>query len=299
MAGAVQAGSDEIRIATNVWPGYQPFYLIDEHAPAGLSRRLELIRYWSASEVTSALEIGLVDMAGLTLDEAVAASARGNDLLVLAVLDVSSGADVICTMDPASSPRDRIYAHESTAVGEYFLYLFLAHNGLTLADVRRVNSSVEEHLGLLQRGAADTFLTYAPFTAELLAEGCVPVFDSSQLGPSIIDVLVMRKDRYDSRMQADVAALIASYQQIAERIRQQDPEIAPDLAEGLGVAPSEVYGLYDGLVLPTAAEGEAILAADSFHALISDIHVWLHETGRSDLQLPDLLTHIAAHGTTP
>lgn len=291
------ANHDEIRIATNVWPGYEPLYLIGAHAPSDASRPLELVRYWNASEVTSALEIGLVDMAALTLDEAVSSAARGTELVVVAVTDISSGADVICTTTPDAAVRDRVYAHESTALGEYFLYLYLSRNGLALSDVTRVNASVDEHLDLLVAGTADTFLTFNPFASDLVAAGCAPIFDSSQLGPAIIDVLVVRKERYDDRMQGDVAAMMRSFQEIAGRIRAKDAELVPALAAGLGVAGADVYAQYDGLTLPTAAEGEAILAAESFRRLVSGIHGWLVETGRSDLALPDLLDRIEPHGT--
>lgn len=292
--------NEHIRIGTNVWPGYEPFHLIDEHAPADLSRRLEPIRFWNASEVTSALQIGLLDMAGLTLDEAVSTAAQGHDLVVLAVTDISSGADIICTTDPAIPVHDRIYAYESTALGEYFLYLYLAENGLHLSDVKQLNASVDEHLGLLGKGQADTFLTFEPFASDLRAEGCATIFDSARIAPAILDVLVVRKDRYDRRMARDITAILASYERITDRIRSRDPAIAAPLALGLGVTPPDLFAQYDGLTLPTLAQGDALLQPDAFNDLVAGVHSWLVASGRTDLSLADLRARITTfHETKP
>jgi hypothetical protein len=68
----VVGGCDEapvpVRIGSNLWPGYEPLYVLRERGmlPPGL-RLVELV---SASQVMRGIRNGLLDGGGLTLDEA-------------------------------------------------------------------------------------------------------------------------------------------------------------------------------------------------------------------------------------
>ena len=67
--GAAEAR--ELKVGTNIWPGYEPLYFAANHMPDFGSADINIQRFFNASEVSSAFEIGLIDVAALTLDEAV------------------------------------------------------------------------------------------------------------------------------------------------------------------------------------------------------------------------------------
>ena len=85
--------------------------------------------FFNASEVSSAFEIGLIVVAALTLDEAVMIADKGLDISAIAVMDVSDGADKVCTTLTDFDVKDAKVAYEESALGGYFLSKFLEYSG--------------------------------------------------------------------------------------------------------------------------------------------------------------------------
>ncbi len=89
-----QAPRPPLRIATNVWPGYEPLYLARELGYFD-PRTVRLVEMGSSTEVLHELRNGTIDGAALTLDEALSAVAEGLPLVVVLVMDISAGADAL------------------------------------------------------------------------------------------------------------------------------------------------------------------------------------------------------------
>lgn len=280
-AGAAEAR--ELRVGTNIWPGYEPLYVAANHMPDFGSTDIKIQRYYNASEVSSALEIGLIDVAALTLDEAVMVADKGLDISVIAVMDVSDGADKVCTTLSDFDVKDAQVAYEESALGGYFLSKFLEHSGSELKDVASlVSLPVDTHLEAIQQNTANTFVTFEPFSKHLKAEGCQEIFNSSMDPYVIIDVLVLNNEQLASGdvSRQQVAALVKAWFWALSKVAAENEIAMGDIASGLGVTVSELMEIYTELRLPDAAENIELFASGILADRSNEIFQFLKDTQR-------------------
>ena len=125
-----------LTVGTNTWTGYEPLYLARDlglhgpsPAPGGLG---------STTQSMDGLRTGRLDMAGLTLDEALTLVQEGIPIKVIWVLDVSQGADALVArygVAGLADLRGRKVGVEQTAVGAYMLNAAMAEAGLRTTDI--------------------------------------------------------------------------------------------------------------------------------------------------------------------
>lgn len=116
LAACTQERALPLRIGANNWPGYGPLFLATE---TGLLSHhdAELVDLPSATEVMYGLKHGLLDGAALTLDESLTLLAEGTPVEVVAVLDVSDGADAIVAhagLAQQHGRQDRRHGHRAS-----------------------------------------------------------------------------------------------------------------------------------------------------------------------------------------
>ncbi len=112
-----------LTVGTNTWTGYEPLYLArDLGLHEGLP--LRLVELGSTTQSMDGLRTGWLDMAGLTLDEALTLVQEGIPIKVIWVLDISRGADALVArygVAGLADLRGRKVGVEQTAVGAYML----------------------------------------------------------------------------------------------------------------------------------------------------------------------------------
>lgn len=226
-AGGCRSEPPPLRLATNVWPGYEPYYVAREIGAVDPGR-LRLVELLSASQVISALRIGSVDAATLTLDEAIRIAAEGHDIAVVQVLDTSHGADALVAksgIESVAALRGKRVGVEVTAVGGFLLGRALETAGMAPSDVTVVPLDAEAHAGSLERDDLDAVVAFEPAVSELVAAGNRLLFDSRQIPGEILDVLVVRGERRRGPGGArDLAILGAAWQAGLAEIRRSPDE---------------------------------------------------------------------------
>ena len=143
------------------------------------------------------LRTGRLDMAGLTLDEALTLVQEGIPIKVIWVLDISQGADALVArygVAGLADLRGRKVGVEQTAVGAYMLNAALAKAGLRTTDITVVPLPLDEHLTAWRESQVDALVTFDPVLQVLRGEGAPVLFDSSAIPGEIVDVLVARTD---------------------------------------------------------------------------------------------------------
>ena len=81
------------RIAVNPWVGYEPLVLAQETGT--LPPAMRVVELASNTETKRAFRNGLIELAALTLDEALRLADEGEALHIVAVLSDSAGADAV------------------------------------------------------------------------------------------------------------------------------------------------------------------------------------------------------------
>ena len=277
------AESRELRVGTNIWPGYEPLFVAANRMPNFDSSNIEVQRFFNASEVSSAFEFGLIDVAALTLDEAVMIADKGLDISIIAVLDVSDGADKICsTMQEFDVSKAQV-AYEETALGGYFLYKFLEHVGSDISDVADLISvPVDGHLEAVQQKMANTFVTFEPFSTYLKNEGCQEIYNSSVDPYVIIDVLVLSNDQVASGNVSfgQVSDLLKAWFWALSKVEAQDEAAMADIMAALGVSKNELIEIYGELKLPSVTENLDLFESTILTNRSEDIFKFLQKTQR-------------------
>ncbi len=200
-----------LTIAWHPWPGYAPLQLA--HSLGWWDGQpLQRLATGSASESLAQLRAGRAQAAALTLDEVLGAHANGLPLRVVAVFNVSEGADVVLTRPERSTPaqwRGARLGHEDGAVGELMTGAWLAAVGLQRDEVQMVLAPFDQHEALWARGEVDVLVTFEPVATRLQQRGAVRIFDSSLLpaDTAIVDVLAVHPDSLPSQASAGRALL--------------------------------------------------------------------------------------------
>lgn len=184
-----------LRLGTNLWLGYEPFYLA--RGQDALERsKVRLIEYTTSLPVIDAMRSGLLDAAALTLDESIVLQQQVHDLRVIAVLDFSYGADALLGKPEITSIADlrgKRVGVENLATGGYLLARGLASAGLSYQDVEIVPINADHHQKALHQPDIAAIVSYQPMLTHLLNGGAHRLFDSSQIPGEIIDLLVVRE----------------------------------------------------------------------------------------------------------
>ena len=205
------APDSPVVVASNDWIGYRPLYLaqqlnyFDEHT-------VRLLELTSASEVLRKFRNGVIQVAALTLDEALLLKQDGFDITIILVMDISAGADAIVAHNDIadiSALRGKTIGVEKSAVGAYLLSRALELAKLSEQDVKTQSLEFGEHeIAFLSR-QVDAVVTFEPVRSRLLNNGAHTVFDSSRIAGEIVDVLVVHSDcfrRYPHKIQSLVVA---------------------------------------------------------------------------------------------
>jgi len=184
-----------LRLGTNVWPGYEPFYLARDlgYLP---ENSIKLVEYSSSTQVIQAYRNGAIDAAALTLDEVLMLSSHDQEPRVILVLDSSFGADAVVATSAIKSMaqlKGKRVGVESTALGAYMIHRALEVSGMNHSDITLVPMPVDEHETAFKENRVDAVVTFEPVVGKLLARGGNKVFDSKQIPDEVMDVLVVRK----------------------------------------------------------------------------------------------------------
>jgi NitT/TauT family transport system substrate-binding protein len=250
-----------LRVATNVWSGYEPLYLARSLGYFdGIPVRL--IEQPSASAVSENLRSGLVEAGCLTLDEALVLLQDGVDLRVVLVMDESRGADVLMArpgIERLDALRGKRIGVESAAVGAVMLDAALAAGGLRAEDVRQVPMTADAHLRAYNEGRIDAVVSFEPVRTRLLKEGASVLFDSSRIPGRILDVLVVRADAVH-RNPASLRALLRGHFLAVEHMANQPRDASARMSPRLGDDPLLQFS---GILIPDVAENHAYLDGPS------------------------------------
>ncbi len=243
--------SAPLRLGTNRWPGYEPLYLARE---LGLVQdaNIRLVEYPSGTEAMYAMRNNSIDMAALTLDEALVLIQDGVKINIVLIMDFSAGADAVVgkpEIKNLSQLAGKRIAYESAAVGAIMIDALLTKAGLSTDQVILVNRTANHHFQAYQQNEADVIVTFEPVLSQLLAMGGHRLFDSKAIPGRIVDVLVIRSEIMEKHI-ADLKQLINAWFKALTLIQTEPAKVMPVLAKRLGLTVQQMQDAYEGLELP-------------------------------------------------
>ena len=252
-----------LMVGTNVWPGYEPFYLARE---LGFfeDANIRLVEYSSSTQTIRSLRNGAIQAAALTLDEVLMLWEKGSQLRVILVTDISDGGDMIITKPEVKNLQDlrgRRVGAENTAVGAYLLTRALQKAGLEPKDLTVVPLEIDEQEQEFLKGTLDAVVTFEPVGSRLLNAGGQKLFDSSQIPNEIIDVLVVHQDVLQDQKE-EVNVLLRAWFRALEYLKSHPLESARHMSGRLKITPPEILSAYEGIKLPDLEENIRMMTGD-------------------------------------
>lgn len=266
-AGCQKKQTTEIfHVGTNIWPGYEPLHLAK--AQGLYKQAIEVKSYGSTTEVLKLFRQGEIQAAAVTLDETILLKDQGYSPVVIAVLDISDGADVILSKPEIKSLaalKGKTIGVENSALGSYVMTRALKIGGLTYDDVEILPVTVDEHEAVFNQNVVDAVVTFEPVRSALLKNGANEIFTSKEIPNEIVDVLIV-KEAYASSVYVD--DLLKGWSKAAQGIITNDPETIKLASQRHNQSPDEFLLSLDGLKIPTREENDAMF---NNHTMITTI----------------------------
>lgn len=277
LAGCEQPTSRPFKIAINPWPGYELLYLAEakgffEEAGANI----KLVQLDSLSDVQKAYLNNLVDGMTSTAIEAVQVThLGGKPLKVVAIPDYSNGGDVIVaskTIADIKSLAGKRVGAEVSSLGIYLLSRALNKYGLNLADIELINLEQADGQSLLEADQIDAFVTYPPFSINVLKnEKFHTVFTSAEIPYEIIDVVSLSEEAL-AKDPGLGNKLRKAWQLAMEYMNNHRQEAYRLMAKRQSISVAEFEDALGGLILLDRPEQEKLLQNhDKLHELFTDV----------------------------
>lgn len=264
LAGCQGQAVEPLRIGAHVFPGYEFLFLARSQGTLP-PNRVRLVESPSASASIRALGTGAIDGACLTLDEVMTARDRGIALTVVAVLDVSVGADAVLAhpgVGGLPGLRGRTLGVEESAVGAIMLDALMMRAGLRMSDVKVRSVRFDAHLAEFMAGRLDAVVTFEPVRSQLMMAGAELVYSSADIPGRIIDVIALRSAVLEDRTE-EVRALVDGHFLALDAYRRSPQLHQATMADRLHVDPGKMDDVYKGLELPDRARNRTWFANDA------------------------------------
>lgn len=259
MAGCSKSGP--ITFGVHPWIGYESLYLARDFG--WLPETVTLSSGSSAKDSMNGLISGDLDGAALTLDETIRVMSEGVELVVVAVANVSAGADALVTrphISELADLRDQRVAVELGGVSGIMLLRILEVAGLDLDDITRVDLPVSQHVDAWSRGEIDASVSYEPTASALVNSGGVRLFDSREMPETIFDVLVVTRETADSRPGV-VRDLVAAHFAGLQHLVRSMHDAVYRVASRQGIQPEDVRSALATVMLPDLAANQRYLSS--------------------------------------
>ncbi len=258
LAGCSKSGP--LAFGIHPWIGYEPLYLAKDFG--WLPTSVELSSGSAAGDSMKGLLSGGLDGAALTLDETIRVWSQGTELVVVAVADVSAGADVLVArphIAELAALRDQRIAVELNGVSGILLLKILEVAGLARDAIVIVDLPVSQHTEAWARGEIDASVCYEPTASALQSEGGVRLFDSSDIPETIFDVLAVTRDTADRNPGAVRDLVEAHFAGLRHLVRSM-PDAVYRVASRQGIEPVDVRNALATVMLPDLAANQRYLA---------------------------------------
>ncbi len=258
-----EAPSLTLTVGSNQWPGYETLHLAkklnlyDDYA-------IKLVELTSATDVINAFKYGQLDVAALTLDEAILLAQDVPDIVVFLVMDISHGADKLIAKPDIKTLQDLVNKRigvEQTALGAFFFSQVLKKAELSSTQVIVVPTTVDQHLRMMEMDNLDAVVTFEPTASKLLSQGNLSLFDSSEIPDKIVDVLVTTESQINTKNDS-LKQLVSAQWEALNYLSSNPIEAAMIMAPRLHVSAEQLLSSYDDLLLPNQQRNQTLLGGE-------------------------------------
>ncbi len=280
MLGGCFSEEKPLKVAISPWIGYEPIYQAEEFG--WLDKNIELVKGKIPSDSLKRIISGKVDAAAMTMEDVILARTQGVDLRIVAVLDISSGADIVLSKEPVKSLselRGKRVGCENSALAFLILDKTLQKAGLQHTDITIIDVPPTQQLDAWKRNTVDVVITYEPYATQLLTLDANYVISSRELPEMIYDVLAVRADRVIGR-ESSIDKLLQSHFRSLEYFHKNYQDTLFRIAAREGNSPADVKRALGGIVLPSKVANKVFFEeTSSLYKTAIELNTLMFEKG--------------------
>jgi len=242
----------QVRIGTQPWIGYGPWYIAAEK---GLFDKYniaaELVNFNTDQDVNAAFASGNMEAANLATHTAARLFEAGVDLRVVLLEDASYEADAILAGEGIQSIADlkgKKVAYEEGATSDLLLNFALGQNGMSIADIVPVPLPASDAGLALAAGEVDAAVTYEPYITEVLKqdEKLSLLYTAAERPGLISDVLVVPQS-FANQNPAVVKNLVKIWDEALAFYKSNPDEAKAIISKAVGAEPADLATAFDGV----------------------------------------------------
>lgn len=255
---ACQSETDlPLRLAHISWPGYESLSLAKTHGFYNDSE-VKIFRSSNNAEVLRALQHDVIDVAAVTLNEAIEIQYRINEpITIIAVLDISHGADVIIANKDIKSVSDlkgKRLGMIPSAFGAFFVSRAIDPNpDISINQIYIVPINITDHKKLFLNKEIDAVATYEPAKSQILKVKGHVIFDSTNIPNQIFDVLITRRAYADKNPQKLIYLLNGHFKAL-QLLESESSEAISQMAKFENISPLEYKNSLNDIRIPDKEE---------------------------------------------
>ena len=250
--------SQTLQIGMNLWAGFMPWKVAQEKDFFKVNNlNVKFTWFPVLSDQLVAFNAGKLDVAGLTMSDFLIGLAGGLKTKILAITDVSLGADAILVAPSINSIKDLAGKRASVEIGTVGHLLFLKaleQGGVPAHQVEIVNQAADAATAALIAGKTDSAYSYEPFVNQAVQSGKGKVIFSSKDIPGIIPDLLIIHERVLNKHPEAVQALMRVWYQTLEYRTAHLNEVLSIEAKQAGVSLEEYNIILKGFKWLTPEE---------------------------------------------
>lgn len=243
------------KVSAHVWPGYEPLFFANTQNLWDKDD-IRLIEYQSASQSLRAFQNGVIDMAALTLDEALLLASQGEEIEVVSILDYSNGADAIIAGPDIRKLTDlkrKRIGYEDTALGAFLLGKILEKAGLEPSDTDLVPVDYNDHPNAFLTGTVQAILTFEPNKSLILEKRGHVLYDTSSMPEEVVDILITRK-AVSSAEKSSVFQVVKAVHTVVSELRKNPDYVIDVMASHESLSKEKFQKVLSGIKLLNGKE---------------------------------------------
>lgn len=246
-----------IRVGHISWPGYELLSLAHSRE---LYKNIdvEIIRPSNNAEILLAFKHNVIDVAAVTLNHALELQSDSEESIsIIAVLDISHGADTIIAHDSIKSIADlkgKRLGMEPSLLGAYFTSRAIDSSpNISLSQIHILPLSIDSHMEHFLNNNVDAIVTYEPVKSRILLKKGHVLFDSSQIPNEIIDVLIVKTSFAENNVQT-LTELLNGYFKALALAAKQPVSTFIEMAEFEKIEVNDYKKAFSGIHIPDREE---------------------------------------------
>jgi NitT/TauT family transport system substrate-binding protein len=275
----------EVRIGTQPWIGYGPFWIADERGfDSDNGVNIKLVNFTGREGLESGFASGRFEAANNATNDSIRLAALGIDLKVVLMEDFSLEADAIISCNPEvrslEDVEGRTVAYEELSVSDLLFRYAFEQAGLDFDTIDYTPAPPDEAATAVTAGRVDVATTYQPYLQKALDEGenCKILYTAAERPGIISDGLAFNTEFAEENPEA-VVGVLRAWDDAVDFYNENTEQAQAIIAENVDSKPAELEVVWKGVRLFDLEESQDFLEKD-YEKLWNDVASTMVEQGQ-------------------